>query len=136
MADMLNQTTISCNSCVTWLLTSIFAYVFSFTFSLFKSCNILQIKITWAIQQILICSEIWLVQKEKFRFKGNNQQLCSNSIFTGKRLWWRSFKCSCWYEGLQLYEKVTLSQMLSSGFCEVLQNIICEENCWSTASDF
>ena len=103
---------------------------------MFKSCNILQIKITWAIQQILICSEIWLVQKEKFRFKGNNQQLCSNSIFTGKRLWWRSFKCSCWYEGLQLYEKVTLSQVLSSGFCEVLQNIICEENCWSTASDF
>ena len=58
------------------------------------------------------------------------------SIFTGNRLWWRCFKSSCWYEGLQLYEEVTLSQMLTCEICEVLQNIIFKERCWSTAPDF
>ena len=58
------------------------------------------------------------------------------SIFTGKRLWWRPFKYSCCYEDLQLYQKLALSQILSCETCEVLQNTIFKENCWSTASDF
>ena len=43
-ADMLNQTTIFWNSCVTWLRRQILAYVFLFIFSLLKS-YILWIKI-------------------------------------------------------------------------------------------
>ena len=46
------------------------------------------------------------------------------SMFTGKHLWWRPFKYSFKYEGLQLYENVTLSEMLSYKICQVLQNII------------
>ena len=51
------------------------------------------------------------------------------SIFTGKRLWWRPFKYSCWHEGLQLYEKVNSSQMLSCETCGVLENKTLKENC-------
>ena len=58
------------------------------------------------------------------------------SIFTGKRFSWRLFKFSCWYEGLQLHEKVISTQMLFCETCEILQNKIFKENCWSTASDF
>ena len=45
IVDILNQVPISCNSCVTWLLTSSFrTCFFLFTFSLFKCYNILWIK--------------------------------------------------------------------------------------------
>ena len=58
-----------------------------------------------------------------------------SSIFTRKHLWWCPFKYSCWYEGCQLYGKVTSSQMLSSETWEVSQNILFKENCWSTDSE-
>ena len=56
------------------------------------------------------------------------------SIFTKKRLWWRPFKYSRWYEDLQHYEKTTSSQILSC--YEVLKKLGFRENCWSNASDF
>ena len=85
---------------------------------------------------LLICSEILSVQKDKFRLKWNNEQNIQISIFTGKHLWWRSFMYSCKYEGLQLYEKMTPSQMFSCETCELLHNIIFKENCWVATSDF
>ena len=48
----------------------------------------------------------------------------------------RPFKYSRWYQGLQLYEKMILPQMLSSETFEVLNKIIFKENCWWTAFDF
>ena len=81
----------------------------------------------------MICSEIWSVQKEKFRLKWNNEQYIQISIFTGKRLWWRPFTYSCGFGGLQPYEKVTPSEKNSCETCEILQNIIFKENCWVTA---
>ena len=58
------------------------------------------------------------------------------SILTRKRRDGVLFKYSRWYEGLQLYEKITSSQMLPCETCVVLKKISFKENCWSTASGF
>ena len=46
------------------------------------------------------------------------------SILTRKRLWWCAFKYSRCCEGLQPYDKITLSQMLSCKTCEVLKKTV------------
>ena len=75
----------------------IFARVFLFIFSSFWN---------------LICSK-----KRSFVWNESMSKNIQISIFTGKCLWWRPFKYSCRYEGLQLFKKVTPSKMLS---CETL----------------
>ena len=138
MTDILNQTTISCNSCVTWLLTSNFqAYFFIYLSFLFSKRTKFH-----KLKPLGLFNEDWSALKSdlfKNRCFDGNETMSKSiqiSMFTEKCLWWHPFKYSCWYEGLQPYEKVTLSQKLFCKTCEVLQNITFKDNCWSTASDF
>ena len=111
-----------------------FAYIFVFTISLFKSYIMLWIKITWAFNKYWSVLKSGLFKRRSFDWYESNSKCIQIRIFTGKRLWWRPFKCSCWYEDLQLYENLTSLQTLSCETCEVLRNKIFKENWWPFAS--
>ena len=99
---MLNQTPMSCNSYVIWLLTSKkINALFLFTFSLFKSCNILWMKIIWAavFNKYFSVLKSDLFKNTRFDWNETISKYVQINIFTGKTQWWRLFKYYCKYEG-------------------------------------
>ena len=107
---MLNQTAISCNSCLTWLLTSSFGTFFIYFLSVQKLQHLgylANINLFWNL--IFLKSFDWNETMSKY---------IQISILIRKHLWWRPFKYSSWYEGLQLYEKMTSSKIIS---CEIYE---------------
>ena len=82
---------------------SYFAHVLLFTLSLFKSF--------YELKWLGLFDKCWyllksnLFKKRSFDRNETTSKYAQINIFTGKRLWWRPFKYSCVYEGLQLYEK-------------------------------
>ena len=112
------STTISYNSCVTWLLTSNFrTCFFIYLFSLFKSYDILWIKIT--LDDLTNIDLLWKLigsKEKKFQLNWSNEQIYSNKYIHLQTSVMASFKYSCGNE--------------------VLQDIVFKENRWVTASDF
>ena len=109
--------TISYNSCVTWLLTSIFAHVFLFTFFHYSKATTV-CEFGQSLDNLTNIDLLWKLigSKEKFQLNWSNEQIYSNKYIHLKTSVMASFKYSCGNE--------------------VSQDIIFKENCWVTASDF
>ena len=94
--------------------------------SFFSKCLItfLRNSIKYVVSIAVLGALSGALKKRSFDWNETITKYIQISILTGKHLRCRLFKYSCRYEGLQLYEKVTPSHMLSRETYEVLQSML------------
>ena len=128
LSTPVKETPISCNSYVTWILTSNFHKCFFFWFTLLFKSFILQSKGILTIKQINI--DLFWNKKVK------NEKAYSHKYINRKTPVIVSFSVHLQAWGLTVLRKRDSNLDAFYEISEVLQNLIFTEDSWATSSDF